>query len=160
MSKVSIIMAVRNSEEFVSQAIESVLNQSYKNFEYIIIDGGSKDGSLDIIKKYSSRIDYWVSETDSGIYDAFNKGMRLALGDYIGIINSDDVFLPNALEILEKYILQYSSYDFFFGSVKKHWEFFMAISLIKYIIAGDFTLAIQLVFLLKHLQRKKLDFII
>lgn len=118
---ISLITVVKDGDKFLEETIKSVLNQSYKNFEYIIIDGGSKDGSLDIIKKYSSRIDYWVSETDNGIYDAFNKGMRLALGDYIGIINSDDVFLPNALEILEKYILQYSSYDFFFGSVKKHW---------------------------------------
>jgi len=118
---ISLITVVKNGDKFLEETIKSVLNQSYKNFEYIIIDGGSKDGSLDIIKKYSSNIDYWVSETDNGIYDAFNKGMRVALGDYIGIINSDDVFLPNALEILEKYITQYPSCDFFFGSVKKHW---------------------------------------
>ena len=155
---ISLITVVKDGDKFLEETIKSVLNQSYKNFEYIIIDGGSKDGSLDIIKKYSSRIDYWVSETDNGIYDAFNKGMRLALGDYIGIINSDDVFLPNALEILEKYILQYSSYDFFFGSVKKHWGILHGYKPYKIYYSWGFYSSHSTGFLLAS-SAKKLDFI-
>ena len=88
----SIITVVLNNEKYLEKTIKSVLNQSFKNFEYIIIDGGSTDKTLEIIKKYENRLDYWVSTKDRGIYDGFNKGMSLALGEYIGIINSDDVY--------------------------------------------------------------------
>ena len=94
------------------------MNQTYKNFEYIIIDGGSTDRSVEIIKKYENKIDYWISEKDNGIYDAFNKGMELANGEFIGIINSDDVYKINALEIINKNIFFYKNPDFIFGSVK------------------------------------------
>ena len=117
----SLITVVLNNDKFLEETIKSVLKQSYKNFEYIIIDGGSKDKSLDIIKKYASKIDYWISERDKGIYDAFNKGMSLAKGDFIGIINSDDIYTKNSLKIISKYINKYKDIDFIFGSVKKHW---------------------------------------
>ena len=117
----SLITVVLNNDKFLEETIKSVLKQSYKNFEYIIIDGGSKDKSLDIIKKYASKIDYWISERDKGIYDAFNKGMSLAKGDFIGIINSDDIYTKNSLKIISKYINRYKDIDFIFGSVKKHW---------------------------------------
>jgi glycosyltransferase involved in cell wall biosynthesis len=117
----TIITVVKNGEKYIEQTINSVINQAYKNFEYIIIDGGSKDKTLDIINKYSSKIHYWVSEDDRGIYDAFNKGMLLARGDFIGIINSDDVYTSNALGIIRNYILKNNNIDFIFGSVKKHW---------------------------------------
>ena len=119
--KLSIITVVLNGEKYLEETILSVLNQSFKNFEYIIIDGGSKDNSLEIIKKYENKIDYWVSEKDNGIYDAFNKGMSLATGDYIGIVNSDDTYQEGAFEILNKYIGRFPEIDFIFGSVKKHW---------------------------------------
>ncbi|MDO9288966.1 MAG: glycosyltransferase family 2 protein [Thermodesulfovibrionales bacterium] len=90
--KISIITICLNSEKFLEETILSVLNQSYKNIEYIIIDGGSTDGTLDIIKRYEDRIDYWVSEPDKGISDAFNKGLKLATGDIIAILNSDDYY--------------------------------------------------------------------
>ena len=118
---ISIITVVKNGERYLEETILSVINQTYKNFEYIIVDGGSTDNTLNIIKKYSSKINYWVSETDKGLYDAFNKGMMLANGSFIGIINSDDTYMPNALEILKDYINKNSEIDFFFGSVKKHW---------------------------------------
>ena len=118
---ISIITVVKNGEKYLEETIKSVINQTYKNYEYIVIDGGSKDKTLDIIKKYSDKIDYWVSETDKGLYDAFNKGMQLAKGDFIGIINSDDVYLSKTLEILKKYINNNPNIDFIFGSVKKHW---------------------------------------
>ncbi|MDP3110497.1 MAG: glycosyltransferase family 2 protein [Thermodesulfovibrionales bacterium] len=90
--KISIITICLNSEKFLEETILSVLNQSYKNIEYIIIDGGSTDGTLDIMKRYGDRIDYWVSEPDKGISDAFNKGIKLATGDIIAILNSDDYY--------------------------------------------------------------------
>ena len=89
--KVSIITVVYNNNKTISDAIESVINQSYKNIEYIVIDGGSTDGTVDVVKDYGSRIDKFISEPDNGIYDAMNKGVRLATGDVIGFINSDDL---------------------------------------------------------------------
>ena len=118
---ITIITVLKNSEQYLEQTIKSVLNQSYKNFEYIIIDGGSKDKSLKIIKKYSDKIDYWLSENDKGIYDAFNKGMQLSKGEFIGVVNSDDTLEKDALKILVKYIKKNPKIDFVFGSVKKHW---------------------------------------
>ena len=119
----SIITVVYNNEKYLEETIKSVVNQKFQNFEYIIIDGGSSDKTLDIIKRYDSQIDYWISEKDKGIYDAFNKGMSLAKGDFIGIVNSDDTYFDSALEIIAKYInkLTNKELDFIFGSVKKHW---------------------------------------
>ena len=117
----SIITVVLNGEKNLEQTIKSVINQKIKDFEYIVIDGGSTDNTIKIIKKYSKQITYWVSEKDQGIYHAFNKGMQLSRGKYVCIINSDDIFTKNALSIYAKYIKNYSSKDFIFGSVKKHW---------------------------------------
>lgn len=89
--KVSIITATYNSEKYLEDCILSVINQQYKNIELIVIDGKSKDRTVDIIRKYENRIAAWVSETDKGMYDAINKGMEMATGDIIGILNSDDV---------------------------------------------------------------------
>ena len=117
----TIITAVLNNEKYLEESITSLQNQKYKNYEHIIIDGGSTDRTIDIIKKYEDRIDYWCSEKDKGIYDAFNKGMKLASGQYIGFLNSDDSYSDNAFEILNKYIKKNSDKDFIFGAVKKHW---------------------------------------
>lgn len=92
---ISIITIAYNSGKFIEETIESVINQTYDNVEYIIIDGGSTDGSLDIIKKYEDKIDYWISEKDSGIYDAMNKGIALAKGDWINFMNTSDKFYSN-----------------------------------------------------------------
>jgi glycosyltransferase involved in cell wall biosynthesis len=117
----SIITVVLNGEKFLRETIESVKNQSFKHYEYIIIDGGSTDKTLDVIKEYSEHIDFWISEKDRGLYDAFNKGILMAKGKYIGIINSDDVYTVNALEIINEYFSNNPKIDFVFGSVKKHW---------------------------------------
>lgn len=118
---ITVYITNHNYGKFISKSIKSVLNQSFKNYEYIIIDGGSNDRTIDIIKKYENKIDYWVSEKDKGLYDAFNKGMMLASGKFIGIINSDDVYTKNSLKIISNYISKYKNIDFIFGSVKKHW---------------------------------------
>ena len=88
--RVSIITAVFNGEEFLEDTIQSILCQDYPDFEYIVIDGGSKDKTLEIIKKYENQITYWVSESDKGISDAFNKGIRLATGSYINFQGDGD----------------------------------------------------------------------
>ena len=102
---ISIITVVYNGAKTLEQTIQSVLNQSYTNIEYIIIDGGSTDGTLDIIKKHEKDISFWVSEPDKGLYDAMNKGISYAKGELIGMINSDDWYELNAVElIVECYI--------------------------------------------------------
>ncbi len=95
---VTIITVVYNGEKYLEETIKSVIKQTYPNVEYIIIDGGSTDRTLDIIKKYENYIDYWVSENDKGIYDAMNKGLITSLGSYIGILNSDDYYIDTAIE--------------------------------------------------------------
>lgn len=95
--KVSIITVVFNSKDTIEHTIESVLSQNYKNIEYIIIDGGSTDGTVDIIKKYEDRLAYWVSEPDDGLYDAMNKGIKAATGDVVGILNSDDMYADSSV---------------------------------------------------------------
>ena len=117
----SIITAVFNNEKYLEESILSLHKQKYDNYEHIIIDGGSNDRTIDIIKKYEDKIDYWCSKKDEGIYDAFNKGMKLARGKYIGFLNSDDTYSDNAFEILIKYIKKNTNKDFIFGAVKKHW---------------------------------------
>ena len=118
---ITIVTAVFNGEKYLEESILSLHKQLYGNYEHIIIDGGSTDGTIDIIKKYEDKIDYWCTEKDKGIYDAFNKGMKLASGEYLGFLNSDDIYSDHALKILTKYIEKYPEKDFFFGAVKKHW---------------------------------------
>jgi len=91
-SLISVVTVVYNSDRFLEETILSVISQTYDNVEYIVIDGGSTDGTLNIIHKYSQAIDYWVSEKDSGVYDAMNKGIRLATGKWINFMNSGDTY--------------------------------------------------------------------
>ncbi|MDR1682035.1 MAG: glycosyltransferase [Candidatus Symbiothrix sp.] len=90
--KLSIVTVNYNNAEGLRQTIESVLNQSFTDFEYLVIDGASTDGSTDIIRQYADKISYWVSEPDKGIYQAMNKGIRKAQGEYLQFLNSGDVF--------------------------------------------------------------------
>lgn len=100
LPKISIITITFNSESTLEETIRSVLSQDYPNLEYLIIDGGSSDNTLKIVKRYQDKIAIVISEPDNGISDAFNKGIRYTTGDLVGIINSDDLLLPNALKVL------------------------------------------------------------
>ena len=97
---VSVITVVFNGEKHLERTIKSVINQTYERIEYIIIDGNSSDRTVEIIKKYDNVIDYWLSEEDNGIYDAFNKGLSFSTGDYIGFINSDDWYEPDGIKMV------------------------------------------------------------
>lgn len=98
---ISIITVVFNGEKYLEETIQSVINQTYPNVEYIIIDGGSTDGTLDIIKKYEHAIDYWVSEPDKGIYDAMNKGIKSSLGEWLNFMNAGDSLIKNVLNNID-----------------------------------------------------------
>jgi len=113
---ITVVTVVYNGEEFLEETILSVINQTYENVEYIIIDGGSTDGTLDIIKKYDAQIDYWVSEPDGGIYDAMNKGITLATGEWINFMNAGDSFYTDKVlrEIFESEISL--EVDIFYGN--------------------------------------------
>lgn len=105
----SIIIAVFNGEKTIERAINSVLSQSYSNFELIIIDGDSRDNSKEIIKKYNKYIEYWISERDDGVYDAWNKGIGKSRGEWISFLGADDEFRPDALFNYFQYIKTYSN---------------------------------------------------
>ena len=101
--KISLITATYNSAETLRDTMQSVLNQTFKDVDYIIVDGGSKDGTMDIVKEFEPKFEgrlRWVSEPDKGIYDAMNKGVKMAQGDIVGILNSDDFFASD--DVLEK----------------------------------------------------------
>ena len=93
MPQITVITINYNNRDGLRKTIDSVVNQTHNDYEYIIIDGGSTDGSLDVIKLYSNRIDYWKSEPDRGIYNAMNKGIDVARGEYCIFLNSGDYFL-------------------------------------------------------------------
>jgi len=97
LNKISVITVVYNSKAFIEDTISSVINQSYKNIEYIIIDGGSTDGTIEIIKKYKNHISYLISEPDNGIFDAMNKGLMKATGEFIIFMNAGDTFVDKSI---------------------------------------------------------------
>lgn len=116
--KISIITATYNSASTVRDTFESVLSQTHKDIEYCVIDGGSKDATLDIIKEYEPRFNgrmHWISEPDKGIYDAMNKGIHLATGEVIGILNSDDFYTSN--NILETVATEIDGVDAVYGDI-------------------------------------------
>jgi glycosyltransferase involved in cell wall biosynthesis len=112
---VSIITIVYNGVNHIEKTIESVLGQTYKHIEYIIIDGGSTDGTIEVIKKFEPRLAYWVSEPDKGISDAFNKGIKKAKGQIIGIINADDWYEETAVELAVKNM---EGFDIVYGDLQ------------------------------------------
>ena len=112
--KFSIITVNYNNKEGLRKTIESVIHQTFNDYEYIIIDGGSTDGSVDIIKEYNDKISYWISEKDKGIYNAMNKGIRVSTGDYLLFLNSGDHLSEN--NVLEKVFPYLDGTDFVYGN--------------------------------------------
>ncbi|OXS77044.1 hypothetical protein B1B04_01180 [Lysinibacillus sp. KCTC 33748] len=128
--KISIITACYNAKNTIEQTIQSVLGQTYENIEYIIVDGASTDGTMEIVEKYQDKIDIIVSESDKGVYDAFNKGVGLATGDFINFMNADDYFSTNAIiEEIGLYLFNHSNVMLLHGNVKAideitgHWHY-------------------------------------
>lgn len=121
--KFSIITVVLNNEKYIERAIKSVVSQIYKNYEYIVVDGGSKDKTQDILKKYKKKISKIIIKKDKNMWQAMNRGISASKGEIICIINSDDYFTRNALKIVNKYF-QSHNIDYFFGAVKKRKIFY------------------------------------
>lgn len=118
--KVSIITITYNSERTLEETIRSVANQDYPDIEYIIVDGASKDNTLNIVENYRNKISIVISEQDKGICDAFNKGIRAATGDIIGIINSDDMLTSGAISRLVQ--VMHDDSDILYGNGKRIYE--------------------------------------
>ncbi len=118
--KITIITVTKNSEKFIKQNIKSVLNQSYKNYEHIIVDGNSKDNTVKILQSFKKKIKLIKNHNDKGLYHAMNVGIKNSSGDIIGILNSDDIYFKNSLKLVNKYFNKNKSLDFLFGSVYKH----------------------------------------
>ena len=115
--KISIITVTKNSEEYLLENIKSIKNQTYQNYEHIIVDGNSTDNTLNIVHNFDQNIRLIKNKNDQGLYHAMNVGIENSTGDIIGILNSDDVYYKNALEIVNKYFNKISDLDFLFGSV-------------------------------------------
>lgn len=112
---ISIITPTYNASRYLEQTLASVAEQDYPATEYIIVDGGSTDATMDIIRAHSGLVTRWVSEPDNGISDAFNKGIALATGEIIGIINADDYYHPGALAAVAKAVCEQPEYDVYYG---------------------------------------------
>lgn len=122
MPIISIITVSFNAEKTIRKTIESVINQTYKNIEYIIIDGESKDNTVNIIKEFNENINYWCSEKDYGIYDAMNKGLKIANGDFVIFLGADDIFFSDTTleDIIEKLDDKYVCYgDSYITQIRK-----------------------------------------
>ena len=118
LPNISVITVCLNAAEFIEQAIQSVLSQSYPGIEYIIIDGGSTDGTVDIIRKYDAQLAYWHSQPDHGVAHAFNLGLAQAHGDWLLYLNADDLLLePTGIEQMAPHLLRYQDADVVFGSM-------------------------------------------
>lgn len=119
--KITIITPTFNSAETLEKSILSVLDQDYEELEYLFIDGGSTDGTLDLIEMYAENRSFmhWLSETDEGIADAFNKGLTLATGDWIGILNSDDCYTPGALAAVSEVASNNPEADVIYGNMQR-----------------------------------------
>ena len=115
--KISLITVAYNSSATIRDTIESVLGQDYGDVEYIVVDGASKDDTVDIIKSFGPRISNWLSEPDQGIYDAMNKGVRMATGDVIGMINSDDFYYDETILSQVARAFEDESIDAVFGNL-------------------------------------------
>ncbi|UCV06655.1 glycosyltransferase family 2 protein [Dechloromonas denitrificans] len=117
LPKISIVTPSYNQAEFLERTIRSVLDQNYPNLEYIIIDGGSTDGSVDIIRKYADRLAYWISEPDGGQTDAINKGLQRATGEWLAWQNSDDIYYNGSFVAAAAAAAQNPDADIIIGNI-------------------------------------------
>jgi len=120
--KISVITVVFNAVADIEATIISVLSQKYPDLEYIIIDGGSKDGTIDIINQYKSQLAYFISEPDGGIYQAMNKGLAVSSGDWVHFKNAGDRFLPEAINSFVRAAIQYPNAKIIYGDTLKVWQ--------------------------------------
>jgi len=116
---ITIILPVYNGERFIADALESIKKQNRNDMEVIVVDGKSIDNTLNIVRKYESLVSHLISESDFGIYDAINKGLTLATGEWIGVLNCDDWYSDGVFNYLEKIA---ENIDFIYGSVSVHWN--------------------------------------
>ncbi|WP_439557170.1 glycosyltransferase family 2 protein [Dyadobacter sp.] len=116
--KVSILTVVYNGASTIRQCIESIVNQDYPDIEYIVVDGNSKDGTQDIVKSFAHKVSKFVSEKDAGIYDAMNKGIQLATGDIIGILNADDFYAVSTVISDVVNLMKTGNYDACYGDLE------------------------------------------
>lgn len=114
---VTVITPSWNSVEFIERTIRAIVNQTYKNIEFIVVDGGSTDGTVDVIKRYAGEISWWVSEKDEGMYHAINKGMARASGDIVAYLNSDDIYYPDTIAQVVASFSEHPEADLIYGDL-------------------------------------------
>jgi len=144
---ITVVTVVFEGDEFLEETIQSVVNQTYDSIEYILIDGGSTDGTVDIIKRYENEIAYWVSEPDGGIYDAMNKGVNLSSGEWICFMNAGDVFYDNQTIKSIFSEINFANIDLFYGN---HFNFNKSLNNKKEVNNTEFSLTKSLFNGLKH----------
>lgn len=159
--KISVIVPSYNQVRFLERTILSILNQNYPNTEIIIVDGASKDGSVEIIKKYESYLSYWVSEPDKGQSNAINKGFERATGELIGWQNSDDIYLPGFFYTVAESFRKHSNVQLFVGNIytinendKITWESKFIPFSIGHLIYFGWNLSSQAVFVIRNIAEK------
>lgn len=155
--KISIITVVKNGQRYLESAIKSVINQKYKNIEYILIDGNSTDNTSNIIKKYKKKINLYLKSQDKNMWEAMNKGIQASTGSIIVFLNSDDTFNKEALQYAVKYFKKNKKIDFVFGTVKKHWlKFGFFPQRVRY--SFNFYTTHSIGFFIKKKSQKKIGF--
>ncbi|PQJ34737.1 hypothetical protein BSZ35_09115 [Salinibacter sp. 10B] len=117
LPKVSVVTVCWNSQDVIEETIQSVVSQSYEPIEYIVVDGGSTDGTLDVIRAHESALSTWISEADEGISDAFNKGIRRTSGDLVGLLNAGDAYRPRTIARIARASRQDPDSDVFYGDI-------------------------------------------